>query len=359
MITAFGVKYFSKYFSENTGSMKNKSKISDIARQSGVSISTVSLVLNNKPGVSEQTRARVLEAAEALAYPLRSGTAIAVNARLANVGMVVKIDPDSPPQANPFYSKVILGIEDVCRRNGINLLFSSLPVDDDNRPLEVPQLLYNESLDGLLMVGIFADTKISSARSGLPIILVDGYSYAEEYDAVVSDNFQAVYQAITHLIDKGHRHIGLLGGDSDCYPSLKDRRNGYLRAMKDNGLSQVYLANFNINRSKGYDEALALLQEYPHISALFCVNDDVGSHAIRAAKTLGKRVPADISIIGYDDTYIAVNTHPPLTTMRVDTSAMGRAAMHLLALRIENPESARMSLVIHSALVERESVAAL
>jgi len=338
--------------------MKSKSRISDIARQCGVSISTVSLVLNDKPGVSQETRMRVLEIAEKLSYPVKPSTAISVNARLSTVGMVVKTDPDSPPQANPFYSKVILGIEDVCRRNGINLLFATLPVDENNCPLEVPQLLYNESIDGLLMVGIFVDSTNASipTRRAMPIVLVDGYSETESYDAVISDNFRAAYHAVTYLIHKGHRHIGLLGSDANSYPSLKERRNGYLRAMKENDLSQVYISNFNINRSKGYDETIALIQEYPHITALFCVNDDIGSHAIRAVKTLGKRVPADISIIGYDDTYIALNTHPTLTTMHVDTSAMGRAAMHLLALRIENPESAQMSLTVHPTLVERESV---
>ena len=338
--------------------MKKRSKISDIARQSGVSVSTVSLVLNNKPGVSQETRSRVLEAAEELAYPIKVSTAISVNARLTTVGMVVKSDPDSTPQANPFYSKVILGIEEVCRRNSMNLLFSTSPVDDDNCPLEVPQLLYNESVDGILMVGIYVDPiKLStSARPIPPIVLVDGYSSSDCFDSVISDNFRAAYHAVTYLIEKGHRHIGLLGGDTSCYPSLKERRNGYLRAMKDNDLTQVYISNFNINRTKGYEETIALIQDYPHITALFCVNDDIASHAIRAVKALGKRVPADISIIGYDDTYIAPNTHPPLTTMHVDTSAMGRAAMHLLALRIENPEAAPMTLTVHPTLVERESV---
>jgi LacI family transcriptional regulator len=340
--------------------MKNKPKISDIASLSGVSASTVSLVLNNKPGVSQETRLRVLEIANELAYPIKANTADAVQAHLTTVGMVVKTNPDEPPQANPFYSKVILGIEDVCRRNDINLLFATLPVDDDNCPIRVPQLLYNESIDGLLMVGTFVDeTIVSIAAKRMPaIVLVDGYSDSESYDAVTSDNFRAAFQAVSHLIEKGHRHIGLVGSDAICYPSLRERRNGYLRAMKENDIGQVYIANFNINRSKGYDETIALLQDFPHITALFCVNDDVGSHAIRAAKALGKRVPADISIIGYDDTYIAINTHPTLSTMHVDTLAMGRAAVHLLALRIENPESARMSLIIHPTLVERESVSA-
>ena len=337
--------------------MKNKPTISDIARQTGVSVSTVSLILNNKPGASTETRKRVLQAAEELEYPLKPSISV-VETRLSTVGMVIKTDPGSPPQANPFYSKVIVGIEDVCRRNGINLLFATLPVDDNNCPVEVPQLLYNDSVDGLLMVGTFVDETFTaiSGRPMPPIVLVDGYSNTESFDTVISDNFRAAYQAVAHLIEKGHRHIGLIGSEASSYPSLKERRNGYLRAIKENNLSHIYTANFNINRSKGYDETIALLQENPHITALFCVNDDVGSHAIRAANTLGKRVPADISIIGYDDTYIALNTHPALTTMRVDTVAMGRAAVHLLALRIENPDSARMSLIIHTSLVERESV---
>ena len=83
----------------------------------------------------------------------------------------------------------------------------------------------------------------------------------------------------------------MLGSEINSYPSLKERRNGYLRAMKENDLAPVYMADFNINRSKGYDETIALLQDYPHITALFCVNDDVGSHAIRAAKDLGQARP--------------------------------------------------------------------
>jgi LacI family transcriptional regulator len=137
---------------------------------------------------------------------------------------------------------------------------------------------------------------------------------------------------------------------------LRDRRNGYLRALKENEIAEVHISNFNINKSKGYEETTSLLKGHPQITALFCVNDDVGSAAIRAAYDLGKRVPEDISIIGYDDTYIAANTHPALTTMHVDTLAMGRAAVHLLSLRLENPESARMTLMVHPTLVERESV---
>jgi len=338
--------------------MTEKVRISDIASQCGVSISTVSLVLNAKPGVSDQTRDRVLAAARQLGYPLPSTTEPNPIERLKTIGMIVKTDTDMSPQANPFYSKVIAGIEDVCRRMGINLLFATLPVDEHNRPVEIPKLLLNKTLDGLLMVGIFVDQTMLSISGNRtpPTVLVDGYSDSESFDAVLSDNFNGAYQAVKYLIQKGHRNIGLIGSEKECYPSLKDRRNGYIRALKENGINEVYISNFNITRSQGYQETTSLMKQYPHISALFCVNDNIGSGALRAITDLGKRVPSDISLIGYDDTYIAANTHPAMTTMHVDTVAMGRAAVHLLSLRIDNPDSAQMTLTIHPWLVERETV---
>lgn len=338
--------------------MDKKITISDIAHETGVSVSTVSLALNGKPGVSDETRARIIEVANELGYSLPAVASRTESTNLRTIGMIVKIDPDIQPQANPFYSKVIVGIEDACRRKGINLLFTGLPVDDNNCPVEIPPLLSNSMVDGLLMVGTFVDeTILSMAESRMPpIVLVDGYSNTESYDAVVSDNFRAAYQAVEYLIHKGHRHIGLVGSEKNSYPSLRERRNGYVRALKENEISDIYLAEFNINKSHGFDETTTLLKKYPHITALFCINDDAATNAIRAAQNLGRRVPGDLSIIGYDDTYIAANAHPPLTTMHVDTITMGRAAVRLLALRIENPETARMTLTIHPTLVERASV---
>lgn len=337
--------------------MKNKVTISDIAQQSGVSLATVSLVLNNKPGVSQETRARVLETAASLEYPARTLPQKRCEP-LTTLGMVVKTAPDQAPQANPFYSKVIIGIEDACRRSGINLLFATLPVDEKNQPTEAPQLLYSDQVDGFLMIGTFVDETVSAIarKHPAPIVLVDGYSDLECFDTVISDNFRAAYQAVEYLIQKGHRAIGLAGSEENCYPSLKERRNGYLRALKEHALPEPLIADFNINKSHGFEETIALLSAHPEITALFCINDETGCTALKAVQSLGKRVPEDVSIIGYDDTYLATSVHPALTTMHVDTIAMGRAAVQLLALRVANPDSARMTLTIHPWLVERQSV---
>lgn len=340
--------------------MASKTTISDVAEKSGVSIATVSLVLNGKPGVSQQTRMRVLEAAQELGYPFKPSQAAPEPTRLSTVGMIVKAETSAPPQSNPFYSKVVSGIEEACRRDDIFLLFATMPVDQDNRPVEVPAMITSGAVDGLLMVGTFVDATITSlpGKRIPPLVLVDGYSDTDSYDTVVSDNFDAAYDAVTYLIRRGHRHIGLVGGSDDSYPSLKQRRNGYLRALKDHGIAEPLTANFSINYEKGFEQTVQLLRLHPEITALFAINDDIAINAMHAAKELGLRIPQDLSIIGYDDTYLAVSAFPKLTTMRVDTVAMGRAAVHLLQMRAEYPDTARMTLTIHSKLVERDTVAA-
>jgi LacI family transcriptional regulator len=316
------------------------------------------LVLRNRPGVSDETRARVIGVAEKIGYQVKPILTGSRNGRLQTIGMVVKTEPNLPARANPFYSHVIIGVEDACRNNGIDLLLSTMPVDDKNRPLGVPQLLTRGVADGLLMVGTFVDETITSAvgRKTSPIILVDAYAKTDIFDAVVSDNFQAAWQAVDYLIDRGHRHIGLIGSEPDAYPSIKQRRGGYLRALREHGISDVYCADFNLMVESGYEATKELLKKQPQITALFAVNDKVALAAMNAAMDAGKRVPDDISIFGYDDVDLAGNAKPPLTTMHVDTVAMGRAAVQLIMNRLEHPDSARVTLTIHPTLVERESV---
>ena len=337
--------------------MAKKVTIDAIARECNVSLATVSLVLNNKPGVSNETRARVLEAARRLGYV--PGPDLAGNRGRPQVtlGMLVKTEPGLATPANPFYSQIVAGVDQACQDMGISLLFSLLPVDEKNVPVKVPPLIENTMVMGLLMVGAFVDETILAllGKHPPPIILVDGYSDTERHDMVVSDNFRAAYQAVEHLLGLRHRRIGLVGSEPECYPSLLERRHGYLRALKENGGLPPCIADFNVNQSQGEEETVRLLTDHPDLTALFCVNDHAAMGALRAAARLGRNVPGDLSVIGYDDTSLAANATPPLTTMHVDTIAMGRAAVHLMALRMEQPDAARATVVIHPTLVERGS----
>jgi len=336
--------------------MGSKTTITQIAEKCKVSVATVSIVLNNKPGVSEATRTKILQTAEKLGYEVRPKTTFH-HKRLNTLGMLVKTDQNVLPPANPFYSHIINGVDEACKDLGLNILFSMLPVDENNRPQKIPNFINSNMANGFLMVGAFLDETISSMLSqwDVPIVLVDGYSDTESYDMVISDNFRAAYQAVEHLIQHGHKHIGLLGGGPDCYPSLCERRNGYFRAMKENGL-QTHSADFAVNQSSFQEPITNFLKKNPGVTAVFALNDNIAVDAIRAAQNLGMHVPNDLSVIGYDDTHLATSVSPTLTTMHVDTVAMGHGAVHLLSMRMHRPNAARVTLVVHPTLIERQSV---
>lgn len=341
--------------------MRTKATIRQIAEKCKVSLSAVSLVLNNKPGVSEHTRSHILQVAQHMGYEPRSKVTLGSirHKKLNTLGMLVKTDPGLLAPANPFYSHIINGVDEACKDIGLNILFSMLSVDKNNRPQKVPNFITSNMADGFLMVGTFLDETISSVLSkwDVPIVLVDGYSDTERYDMVISDNFRAAYQAVEYLIDRGHKHIGLLGGEPDCYPSLQERRNGYFRALKEHGLRNSYTSDFNIIQSNVQEHIVKFVRDHPQVTALFALNDDIAVSAVRAIQSLGLDVPGDLSVIGYDDTHLATSISPALSTMHVDTVAMGYGAAHLLSMRMHIPNAERATLLIHPTLVERQSVA--
>lgn len=333
--------------------------MAEIAEQSDVSLSTVSLVLRDRPGVGSATRRRVLEVARDLGYIPKNQTTPYASA-LANIGLILKADPDSVPQANKFYSHVVAGIEMACRRQQVNLLYATMTVDEDSYPLELPRILVeDDAAEGLLLVGALLDETLIRIldRRSTPIVLVDAYATLDQYDAVVSDNFSGAYQAVTHLIQHGHRHIGLVGSHPEAYPSIEERRNGYTRALKDNGISARYIAECHIvNAEEIVEAASVLFGQNPQITAIFCVNDEVAITVMDVAPDLGRRVPDDLSVVGFDNIDLADCISPALTTMHVDKVGMGRLAVQLLANRIEHPESSPVRVTIRPRLIERYSV---
>ncbi len=339
-----------------------RTTMAKIAEQSGVSLATVSLVLRDKPGVGSDTRQRVLEVARELGY-IPKNLAAPYAPTLTHIGLILKADPDRVPQANKFYSHVVAGIEMACRRQQVNLLYATMTVDEDSYPLELPRLLVEEdTADGLLLVGAFLNEALIRVvgRRPIPIVLVDAYASSEVYDAVVSDNFAGAYQAVTHLIRRGHRHIGLVGSHPKAYPSIQERQNGYSRALKDHQIAERYVAECHIiNTEETVAATTTLLRRYPQITAIFSVNDEGALMVMDVARDLGRKVPDDLSVVGYDDIDLAGCVSPSLTTMYVDKLAMGRLAVQLLVNRIEHPDSSPVRTAVRPRLIERDSVRAI
>lgn len=333
--------------------------MAEIAEESGVSLTTVSLVLRDKPGIGPETRQRVQEVARDLGYILKNSTAPS-NLLMANIGLILKSEPVYFPRANPFYSPVLAGIEAACRHRQANLLYATMPVDQDSYPLELPRILVEEdAVDGLLLVGAFLNDTLAQVvkHRSTPIVLVDAYATSKRYDAVVSDNYGGGYRAALYLIRQGHRQIGIVGSHPQAYPSIRERQQGYIQALKDNGVSEQHVAECRIANTEEVVEATAhLLRQNPQVTALLAVNDEMAFAAMEVAHELGLQIPQDVSIVGFDNVDMAGRISPPLTTMHVDKVGMGRMAVQLLANRIEYPESGSITATIRPHLVERNSV---
>lgn len=343
-------------------SSNDRVTMAEVAEKSGVSLSTVSLVLRDKPGIGPGTRARVMDVAKDLGYIPKSPTVPYIS-NLNNIGLILKAEPERVPQANQFYSHVLAGIEESCRKRQINLFYGTMTVDQDSYPVELPRILTDDGVaDGLLLVGVFLNETLAGLveRRSTPMILVDAYATSDAYDAVVSDNYTGAYQAVAYLVERGHRHIGLVGSHPEAYPSIQVRQSGYARALKDNGIADRYLAQCHLLDSAEVTKATTgLLRDNPQITAIFAVNDESALAVMDVAQQIGRQVPDDLSVIGFDNIDLAGRVAPALTTMHVDKVGMGRMAVHLLVNRVNHPESNPVTTVIRPQLVERESVRAI
>jgi LacI family transcriptional regulator len=335
--------------------MSQRVTLEDIARQSGVSSATVSLALRDKPGITADTRQRVIETARELGY--RKLAQPERGSALHHLGIAIKARVDDDPQVNSFYAPIVAGIEAACRKLKINMLFATVPVDRDSHPQELPRMLFASHLDGILLIGAFVDQTITHIlqHQGLPTVLVDAYAPGHDYDAVLIDNIRGAYDAVSHLIGLGHRQIGLVGTLPDAYPSIADRRTGYEQALADHGIAGRYFADCHLSIEEGAAATAALLAAQPEITALFCANDLIAVGAIQAARAAARQVPGDLSIIGFDNIELGQHLNPQLTTLHVDKVAMGRLAVTLLAQRAEYPAANAITTVLRPSLVERQS----
>lgn len=335
-----------------------KVTIADVARESGVSAATVSLALRNKAGLREETRQRVLDIAQQLGYCYQASNQAATRQEIDQIGVLVKARANDIAATNSFYGPILAGIEEICRRRQIHLIYANLLVDEANIPVDPPRLLTDRHTDGLVVVGMQANRSFCTLlqQDDSPVVLIDAYAEGNPFDAVVSNNIAGAYAATNHLIAQGHQRIAILGSQPHAFPSIAERREGYRQAIKEADLSPYYWD------CPLWPEAVAniaptYLAEQPEVTAVFACNDAVAIALYRAAQEQQRRIPEDLSIFGFDNIDWAQHTHPPLSTMRVDKTGMGRLAAQLLLNRIEYPATAPVHALIHPQIIHRQSVA--
>ncbi|MFN8375650.1 MAG: LacI family DNA-binding transcriptional regulator [Anaerolineae bacterium] len=339
---------------------KSSSSLRDVAQAAGVSLGTASRALNNKSNVLPTTRAIVLKAAADLGYKLQIRVPSTVASKLNTVGVAVKRDPGEFPRLDPFNYAVLCGVENECERLSINLMYASLPVNEYSHAVTWSALLESDGIDGLIIVGaVVSDPKIiQRIPRNIPIAVVDGIPVDEDCDTILTHNVRGAYDAVKYLVDNGHTKIGLIGSTiiGHEHPSITERRQGYLKALNDCGIPNIYVEDSHLQGASAYEATLRLLKRVPDITAIFACNDDIAHYVIKAANDLGRFVPDDISVVGFDDTEGALNMQPPLTTMQVDKELMGAVAVRHLYERAINPTRPPITTMISTRLVVRDSV---
>jgi DNA-binding LacI/PurR family transcriptional regulator len=337
--------------------MKSSPTLQDVADLAGVSIGTASSALNNRPTVLPETRGRVIDAAMSLGYPIKSEMAAGVKTDLKVIGLLIKHDVGHAWRVNPFYSQIQLGIANACNANNISLMFSNIEVDQSNRPVNWPVMLTKRQVDGLILAGTFLDDTVSliQSRVDIPMVLVDSYSTKLACDSIITDNWGGARQAVEHLIAYGHRAIGLIGWNPDSPPSIQGRKEGYMGMLSQLGLPS-FIESSPLTREDGYDAALRLCAIHPEVTALFVCNDETAIGVIEGLGAIDRRVPEDVSVIGFDNIEMAQTVEPPLTTVHVHKSWMGSMGVHTLIERFANPDQPKVTKLVSTYLVERGSV---
>ncbi len=315
--------------------MTARKTITDVAAEAGVSISTVSLVMNEKGPVADETRRRVRTAATRLGYtPSRGARGLAAG-RTGNFGFVLR--EDHFRRSEPFYTRIFLGAEFEARKQAVYVLLATVPEPYDPSA-DAPRFLLEHSVDGVLVAGRVDDGFLRSlAASRIPFVLAD-YAW-DGAPAVSIDNEGGAAAVAGHLLTRDHVRAAFLGADPG-HPSMDGRRDGFLRTMAGAGRPVedrlVVVGADDPSRATGVNLAGRLLDlpEAERPTAVFCANDALALGLMDGARERGLRVPDDIAVAGFDDVEGASLSTPALTTVRVFKEQIGEVALRLLTDRV-------------------------
>lgn len=331
-------------------------RIKDIAKAANVSIATVSLVLNNKPGVGESTRQKILNIVKEMGYE----TNILSKPALKNNGdirFIIYKKHGKVVADTPFFSQLMEGIDYECRREGYNLVISY--INNDNK-VELLNLLKDSRPQGIILLATEMQYKELGEfiELNLPFIVLDSFFKYKKLNMIGINNTEGVYESISYLYQLGHRKIGYLKS-SIHINNFSQRFLGYINALKDKGIEkdESLVCCLEPTYEGAYRDMHKHLISKPNNlpTCFFADNDIIALGAIRAMKEYGLSIPNDISIIGFDDIPTSQMTDPSLTTVRVYKQRMGMIAVKRLIDIMNDSPQEYIKIEVGTRLIKRES----
>ncbi|WP_322168920.1 LacI family DNA-binding transcriptional regulator [Acutalibacter caecimuris] len=328
-----------------------KASVRSISEMTGFSPATVSNALNNKRGVSRETAEKILRAAREAGYFDGPG--------LQRLRLVVYQADGAVVNDSPFFARLMAGVEAECRRLKLELITCHLQKGAPDYDARLAELLEDSGAALLLLATEMEAGEAARFRKAAgPVVVLDNWYEGLPFSAVLIDNTDGAFEAVSYLIGQGHSRIGHLQGKGQI-KNFYYRRQGYLRAMAEHGLPVE--PRYTVPLSTGMEQAradmaawLASGAELP--TAFFADNDMIALGAMRALEQAGRQVPGEVSVVGFDDLPFCAISSPPLTTVRVFNYEMGQAAVRRLLEIAGDGGGYRTKVQVTSAFVCRDSV---
>ncbi|GIN98345.1 HTH-type transcriptional regulator DegA [Siminovitchia terrae] len=335
---------------------KMKITIYDVAEAANVSIATVSKVINNTGNISDKTRKRVKQAMKDLEYHPNILASALMGKQTKTIGLLI------PDLANPFFSELARRIEDRGHELGYNLVICNTDYDGDKEDKYL-QLLNQKMVDGFVLASGFEDLeKVEELiKREIPVVIVARDFPMFSVNAVAIDDFMGGYIAANHLMELGHKNIGVIARD---LWSNRERLRGFNHALDEHGLKlnknfEYIMDIHDIDHIyEGREMTKKYLLEDDRPTAIFACNDLLAAGAIQEAKELGFKIPENLSVIGFDNTSIATVIDPPLTTIAQPIESMGREVMDLMVSIISGEKKEKSRVTLLPSLVKRKTTKA-
>ena len=325
--------------------------IRDVARQAGVSISTVSRVLNDTCAVNEEKRRLVIDAAETLGYTPNPAARSLLSKQTGGLGVLL------PFMSGEFFSELLNGLDEAAQENDLFLLVST----SHRRPAEFQKAMQalDKRVDGLMVMApeLDASGTASILKTETPVVLINTYAEGVTADVFNFDNFEGARALTRHLLDVGHRRIALIQGPLHS-GDARQRADGYRAAMAEAGAEPLAVAG-GYTREAGAEAAQALAGLDPLPTAVIAANDYCAMGVISALRDLGISIPDEIAVAGFDGLASAQYTFPPLTTVRVPIAEIGARAVYRLVERLRGDASPLQQHTVPVEVIVRESTARL
>jgi len=330
--------------------------IVDVAKAAGVSIKTVSRVMNNESNVSESTRSKVLSAIETLRYTPNPSAQRLARGHTGIVGLLLH---DTAPS---FIMEVLKGIMDVGELRGYHSSLHRCDVTKPDQVARVIRMAAQHQVEGLIFTPP-CDTSVELMEAlqaiRCPFVVLMSHDRAPHTAWVVTGNEQGSFELTCHLLELGHRHIGFIQGNAD-HQDTWDRRAGYERALQHYGLplDLTLIRQGEWTADSGREYALDLLSRYHEThqpTAIVATNDEMAAGVIQAIRQLGLRCPEDVSVVGFDDVPLARQLYPQLTTVNQPIREMAARAMTMLIEDFLEGDGIIRHVEVKHQLVIRES----